>query len=209
MIKNTASIGIFPNNVIDVTFLYASEIPVIGFPFEVNSASPRTAVIVPNVMINGGRFPTATPTPLISPTPSPARQATINGTISGRFPCPNSAARIPVNAMIDPTDISNPPQMITNIIPNERIPTMDVCFKMFTIFPPDKKLGFNNPSTTTSAMKMITIKYSLMLCCFAIDFCFIVPPSPIFRFLSQMQVIKCFPVRTDLSVIHRKGFLLP
>ena len=140
MIKNTASIGIFPNNIKDVTFLYPSEIPVIGFPFEVNSASPRTAVIVPSVMMNGGKFPTATPTPFTIPTPSPARQATMNGTISGRFPCPNIAARIPVNAMIDPTDISNPPQMITNIIPNERIPTMDVCFKMFTILPPDKKL---------------------------------------------------------------------
>ena len=133
-----------------------------GLPLEISSARPRTAVMVPRVMMKGGRSPTATPTPFTTPTARPASMATARGTIRGYCPWPSIAARTPVNATVDPTDISNPPAMITNIMPKARMPLMDACLRMLTRLPGWMKLGFRQVSTTTSAMKITKIKYSLM-----------------------------------------------
>ena len=136
--------------------------PVIGLPLEVSSARPRTAVIEPSVIINGGKSPMATPIPFTMPTARPASIATTSGTISGRSPLPSSAARMPVNATVEPTDISNPPAIMTNIMPNARMPLMEACLRMLTRLFGLMKLGFRMVSATTSTIKIRKMKYSLI-----------------------------------------------
>ena len=77
-----ANIGM-PQKVDAATALYCALMPMTGLPPETTSARPRTAVMVPRVMIKGGRLPTATPMPLAMPTAKPASMATTRGTISG------------------------------------------------------------------------------------------------------------------------------
>ena len=83
--RKTASIGT-PKSELAATSRYCLLMPVIGLPLEVSSARPRTAVMVPSVMMNGGRSPIATPTPFTRPTARPANIATTSGTISGYCP---------------------------------------------------------------------------------------------------------------------------
>ena len=83
--RNIASIGM-PKNEFAATALYSGLMPVTGLPFEVSSARPRTAVMEPSVIMNGGRSPIETPTPLTMPTTKPASIATTSGTISGYCP---------------------------------------------------------------------------------------------------------------------------
>ena len=136
--------------------------PMTGLPFEASRASPRTAVIVPRVMMKGGSSPTATPTPLMRPTPSPASSAAPSASTRGLLPCPSMAARMPENATVEPTDISNPPEMMTNIMPNARIPLMDACFRMLTRLLGVMKLGLRMVSPMTMMIKITKIKYSLI-----------------------------------------------
>ena len=136
--------------------------PMTGLPLEISRASPRTAVMVPNVMMKGGRSPTATPMPFTRPTPRPASMAAIRARIRGLLPWPSRAARMPEKATVEPTDMSNPPEMMTNIIPKARIPLMDACFRMLTRFLGVMKLGLRIVRPMTITMKMTKIKYSLI-----------------------------------------------
>ena len=173
--RKTASMGM-PKIEDAATALYDSLIPMMGLPSEIRRARPRTAVMVPSVMMNGGRLPTETPTPLMMPTASPPSMATTSGTKIGYCPWPSMAARMPVNATVEPTDISKPPAMMTNIMPNARIPLMEACFRILTRLAGWMKLGFRQVSTTTSAIKITKMKYSL-ISAFARLVSFIVLPS--------------------------------
>ena len=119
-------------------------------------------VWVPSVMMKAGRLPTAMPTPLSMPTARPATMATSIGTIRGTWPLPSRAASTPAKASVEPTDMSKPPEMITNIMPKASMPLMEACLSMLPRLRPEMKLGFMIVSTTTSAMKMIKMKYSLI-----------------------------------------------
>ena len=69
---------------------------------------------------------------------------------------------MPANATVEPTDISNPPATMTNIMPNARMPLMEACLRMLTRLPGVMKLGFRQVKTITSAIKITKMKYSLM-----------------------------------------------
>lgn len=72
------------------------------------------------------------------------------------------AAMTPLNAMVEPTDMSKPPATMTNIMPKERMPLMDTCFKMLTRLLGLMKLGLSMASTITTTRKMIKMKYLLI-----------------------------------------------
>ena len=87
--------------------------------------------------------------------------ATTSGTISGNWPWPSSAATMPANATVEPTDISKPPAMMTNIIPKDRMPLIEACLRMLTRLLGWIKLGLRQVRIMTSAIKITKIKYSL------------------------------------------------
>ena len=102
--------------------------------------------------------------------------ATTSGTMMGYSPWPSMAARMPVKATVEPTDISKPPAMMTNIMPKARMPLMEACFRILTRLEGWMKLGFRQVSTTTRAIKITKMKYSL-ISAFARLVSFIVVPS--------------------------------
>ena len=71
------------------------------------------------------------------------------------------AAIPPSSAICDPTDRSISPEIITNIIPMESIPVIDICLNRFDIFlkfikfPP--VIAINTPHITRSAKNKINI----------------------------------------------------
>lgn len=89
--RKTASMGM-PKIEDAATALYDSLIPMMGLPSEIRRARPRTAVMVPSVMMNGGRLPTATPTPLTTPTGQAAQHGYDQRHEVGEY-CPGPAWR--------------------------------------------------------------------------------------------------------------------
>ena len=78
-----------------------------------------------------------------SPWISPINRATASATeIPTQNGCPSPsneceemrAMMTPVNPMIEPTDKSIPPAMITNAIPMEKIPSIAICRVVLTMF---------------------------------------------------------------------------
>src|SRR5437764_2447686 len=87
-------------------------------PFVTNSASPRSAPIVPSVATNGGMCSAATSAPFSSPATAPTATP-----IATPAPIETPCVRLhvpatPLSATMLPTDKSMPPVMITNVMPS-------------------------------------------------------------------------------------------
>src|SRR5436190_8517779 len=80
--------------------------PEIGRPSVNISAAPRAMLIIPSVMMNGGRRPRVITSPLTNPQPAPTTRAAATAAAGGQ-PALSAAARTtPASATSDPTDKS-------------------------------------------------------------------------------------------------------
>ncbi|MNT13454.1 hypothetical protein D3C72_1484250 [compost metagenome] len=120
-------------------------------------ASPRTAVRLPSVTMNGGSFMKAISAPLTSPNSNPHSSAA--GTLSAAS-CGISETSIATTAdtdRIDPTDRSMPPVRITNVMPAASTRLIDACWAMIDRFCRLAKLSVSSvkpkqSSTSTGSM---------------------------------------------------------
>lgn len=86
----------------------------------IHSATPLRAVLVQSVVIMGGTLAKLMPAPLISPTATPVSTtaAAPKATCAGLSVFISLAATQVHTLMVDPTDMSIPPEMITSVCPN-------------------------------------------------------------------------------------------
>src|SRR5436305_1821006 len=90
--------------------------------------SHRKMLIVPSVTMNGCSRTSVISSPLINPhrrpTPGATRKATpiaLNGPLSGFIRCMTSAPIMALSAKMEPTEMSIPPVMMTNVSPTDMI----------------------------------------------------------------------------------------
>gem|GEM_PF-2840251 len=129
--------------------------PNTGMAPEMIRASPRAAIIMPSVTINGGIRPLAVSMPLTKPqprpTPVPSRMPGMTGrpkfTMAMQPATPPSAATLP-------TDRSIPAVRITTNWPSDRIPTTAVRCITFWRFSEDRNSSDASASTTHNAARM-------------------------------------------------------
>ena len=87
---------------------------------------PRTIKSVPKVAINGTTRNRVMIVPLTKPHRVPVRMP-MRDALMGDAPACRAAAMVTVaSAMIDPTDKSMPPAMMTNVMPSAAVPTIAV-----------------------------------------------------------------------------------
>ena len=122
--------------------------PEIGRPSVNISAAPRATLIMPSVMMNGGRRPSAITSPLASPHAAPTASAAPTAAGAGQPAFNAAASTTPENATSDPTERSIPPDTMTNVMPTATIALMEVCSITFNAFETVRKCGVSAHSST-------------------------------------------------------------
>ena len=126
-----------------------------GAPPVIRNTSPRTSTMVPSVVMNGLTPSLAMIRPLTRPTAAPA-------SIPTRTPAamPNCtitmAATQPDNATVEPTERSNPPPTITNVMPIAITAMIEDCTRMLVRLSGDRKRSVNSAVTTQSAISVMS-----------------------------------------------------
>src|SRR5215218_4743498 len=99
--------------------------PGIGFsgtPPEITSASPRAALSIARVAMNGGRLPRVISSPFVSPASAPAPIPSASAATSGRLATTLAQPKtIPASPKTLPTERSMPPETITKVWPRARM----------------------------------------------------------------------------------------
>src|ERR671912_29107 len=95
-----------------------------GTPPEITRASPRAALSMARVAINGGRLPKVISSPLIRPAEAPAPTPSARARGSGRLATAVAQPKtIPASPSTLPTERSMPPETITKVWPRAMMAT--------------------------------------------------------------------------------------
>jgi len=131
-------------------------------------------VIVPIVVMNAGMFKNDISTPFTTPVSRPTSRPTSTATAIGRLKSFMQLAHImPAKDIIDPTERSMPPVIITNVIPMAISDIIDICLVMLSRLSTVMNISVENANITIITISAITTPNSRLPVIFLNMFLFI------------------------------------
>ena len=129
-----------------------------GRPPDIIYASPRTTVIMPSVITIADTFRPTIRHPVTHPMSVISNTVSKSATGIGMPASPiNFAAITPVRPRYAPTVKSMPPDIITKVMPQVKIPSTEICRKIFRILFTFRKFSDETENRTNNTSSIINV----------------------------------------------------